>query len=79
MKNKNTYMILGGIIILGTIFYFYNKNKNKKTDTSTDDYNNFGGDTHKRKKRVDRAMFFDGGKKRKKVYVRTVGTGQWEV
>ena len=36
MKNKNTYMILGGIVILGTIFYFYNKNKNKKTDASTD-------------------------------------------
>ena len=44
MKNKNTYMILGGILILGTIYYFYNKNKNKKTDASTDDYNNFGGD-----------------------------------
>ena len=43
MKNKKIYMILGGIIILGTIFYFYNKNKNKKIDASTDDYNNFGG------------------------------------
>jgi hypothetical protein len=36
MKNKNIYMILGGIVILGTVFYFYNKNKNKKTDASTD-------------------------------------------
>ena len=36
MKNKKIYMILGGIIILGTIFYFYNKNKNKKIDASTD-------------------------------------------
>jgi len=36
MKNKNIYMILGGIVILGTIFYFYNKNKNKKTDALTD-------------------------------------------
>ena len=36
MQNKNTYIILGGIVILGTVFYFYNKNKNKKTDASTD-------------------------------------------
>ena len=34
MKNKNIYIILGGIIILGTIYYYYNKNK--KIVASTD-------------------------------------------